>query len=77
MWQKIMWQHYLKKRKLTEMKDEIKKNVRQLLDGCVDKMHLVTREEFDVQVKVLERTRQKVDVLEEKLDILLAQIEQK
>ena len=31
-------------------------------------MDLLTREEFDVQVKVLERTREKVDLLEKQLE---------
>ena len=34
-------------------------------------MDLVTREEFDVQIKVLARTREKIDALEKQLEDLL------
>jgi len=35
-----------------------------LLDSTFERMELVTREEFDVQRKVLERTREKLVALE-------------
>lgn len=38
---------------------------KQILQSMLAKMDLVTREEFDVQMKVLARTRDKVDRLEE------------
>ena len=38
--------------------------------GAFDKMDLVTREEFDAQVKVLERTRAKLEQLSIKLETL-------
>ena len=34
-------------------------------------MDLVTREEFDVQIKVLARTREKTDALQNQVDALL------
>ena len=34
------------------------------------KMELVTREEFDVQTKVLMRTREKLEALQKRLDVL-------
>lgn len=37
-------------------------------------MDLITREEFDVQTKVLARTREKVDLLQKQLDVLIAQL---
>lgn len=37
-------------------------------------MDLITREEFDVQTKVLARTREKVDHLQKQLDVLIAQL---
>jgi BMFP domain-containing protein YqiC len=40
--------------------------------GIIAKMNLVSREEFDVQTKVLARTRAKVEALEAQLDELLA-----
>jgi len=41
-----------------------------LLQNGLDKLDLVTREEFDVQRKVLERTREKLDRLETELEEL-------
>lgn len=46
---------------------------KQVLQSMLSKMDLVTREEFDVQTKVLARTRQKIEELEK----LLASIEEK
>ena len=46
---------------------DIEKNIDALLKGMFTKMELVTREEFDVQMEVLKRTRQKLEELEKKL----------
>ena len=46
---------------------DIEKNIDELLKGMFTKMELVTREEFDVQMEVLKRTRQKLEELEKKL----------
>jgi hypothetical protein len=43
---------------------DIEKNVRALLTGFFSRLDLVTREEFDVQVELLQRTREKLDALE-------------
>ena len=43
---------------------DIEKNMRTMLAGFFDKLDLVTREEFDIQAKVLARTREKLDALE-------------
>ncbi|MDQ7049975.1 MAG: accessory factor UbiK family protein [Enterobacterales bacterium] len=51
---------------------DIEKNFKQVLQSLVTKMDLVTREEFDVQTKVLQRTREKIDQLEKQM----AQMEQ-
>ena len=52
---------------LLEAKNEIEKNFRAVLQTTFTKLDLVTREEFEVQTKVLERTRQKLAALEAKL----------
>lgn len=44
--------------------EDIEKNVRATLHGVFERMDLVTREEFDVQMAVLERTRERVMELE-------------
>ncbi len=46
---------------------DIEKNFKQVLQSLVTKMDLVTREEFDVQAKVLQRTREKIEQLEKQL----------
>jgi ubiquinone biosynthesis accessory factor UbiK len=43
---------------------DIEKNFKDALQSIIAKMDLVTREEFDVQQKVLARTRDKIDALE-------------
>jgi BMFP domain-containing protein YqiC len=52
---------------------DIEKNVRALMSAAFSKMDLVTREEFDVQVELLRRTRAKLDDLERRL----AELEQR
>ena len=55
---------------LNELRNDIESNFRSLLQNRLDKLDLVTREEFDVQRKVLERTREKLDRLETELEEL-------
>ncbi|MBM4195614.1 MAG: accessory factor UbiK family protein [Gammaproteobacteria bacterium] len=43
---------------------DMERNFRALLEAGIARMNLVTREEFDVQQRVLERTREKVTALE-------------
>lgn len=50
--------------------DEIQNQFRDILQIAFNKLDLVTREEFDVQTKVLARTREKVEALEAKLSKL-------
>jgi BMFP domain-containing protein YqiC len=57
---------------LKDFKKDLEKNFRSVLQTTFAKMDLITREEFDVQVNVLKRTRQKLEMLEKKL----AQIEE-
>lgn len=49
---------------------DLEKNFKSILQQSFSKMDLVTREEFDAQVKVLARTRAKLEALEKKLDDL-------
>ena len=46
---------------------DIEKNMKAMMMSMFAKMDLVTREEFDLQVKVLQRTREKLDALEARL----------
>ena len=52
---------------LSAFKKDIEKNYHAILSKTLAKFDLVTREEFDVQSKVLSRTRKKVDELEKQL----------
>lgn len=49
---------------LREMQQDVEKNVHTMLQSALSKLDLVTREEFDVQSRVLLRTREKLDKLE-------------
>jgi len=51
----------------TNMRTDLERNFRSLLDSAFERMDLVTREEFDVQRKVLERTREKLTALEARI----------
>jgi hypothetical protein len=46
---------------------DVEANLKAALNGFFARMDLVTREEFDVQVEVLRRTREKLEQLEAKL----------
>ncbi len=56
-----------------QMQQDLESNIHGLLQNTLSKMNLVTREEFDVQAALLQRTREKL----EKLEQLLDQLEQK
>ncbi len=49
---------------------EIEKNVKALMNQGFQKMDLVTREEFELQSKVLAKTREKLEALEKKVGAL-------
>ena len=46
-----------------ELTEDVRKNVRAALSSALAKMDLVTREEMEVQEKVLLRTREKLEAL--------------
>ena len=55
---------------LSTLKADFENNVRATLQGVFQKLDLVTREEFDVQVDLLARTREKLHQLEQQLQKL-------
>lgn len=59
---------------LKSVGEEVDKKVKQVLQAQLMKLDLVSREEFDVQTKVLLRTREKLQALEEKLQQLEKQL---
>ena len=52
---------------LQSMRSDLEKNFRSVLQSGLDKLDLVTREEFEVQEAVLQRTREKLEALEARL----------
>ena len=46
---------------------DLERNVKAMMSGAFARMDLVTREEFDVQAKVLARTREKLAELERRV----------
>jgi BMFP domain-containing protein YqiC len=51
---------------------EIEEKTKQVLQRKLETMDFVSREEFDVQTQVLQRTREKLEKLEQKIDALEA-----
>jgi ubiquinone biosynthesis accessory factor UbiK len=50
------------------MQRDLEANFRAVLRSSLGKLDLVTRDEFDAQVKVLERTRARLEALEKRLE---------
>jgi BMFP domain-containing protein YqiC len=55
---------------LRSMRRDLENNFRSVLQSGLGKLDLVTREEFEVQEAVLERTREKLAALEKRLEEL-------
>jgi BMFP domain-containing protein YqiC len=55
---------------LDSLKKDFEKNCHAILTKTFTKFDLVTREEFDVQTKVLARTRKKLEELQEQISTL-------
>lgn len=49
------------------IQEDLETRFRAVLTSAFEKMDLVTREEFDIQTSVLERTRLKLEALEQQL----------
>lgn len=52
---------------------EVEQKFREILQSAFTRMDLITREEFDVQTKVLARTREKLEALEAQVAALLVE----
>lgn len=52
---------------LHALQDDLQYNLRSTINAALNKLNLVTREEFDVQQAVLARTRSKVEALESRV----------
>ena len=49
---------------LNSIREDLEKNFREILFSNINKLDLVTREEFEIQKEVLKRTREKLEQLE-------------
>ena len=49
---------------------DVQKNLKSILQATLDKMDIVTREEFELQQKVLVNTRMQLEELEQKIQKL-------
>ncbi|MBA2655237.1 MAG: accessory factor UbiK family protein [Gammaproteobacteria bacterium] len=49
------------------LRSEIESNLKNTLQAIFSKLDLVTREEFDVQARLLERARERIIALEDKI----------
>lgn len=55
---------------IKSMGEDMERNFKSMLQSALARMDLVTREEFDVQLAVLARTREKLEALEARLAAL-------
>jgi len=62
---------------LQAVQRDVEKNFKTILQNSFAKMDLVTREEFDVQMEVLKRSREKLDKMQEKIEQLETALNQK
>ncbi|MDP3270125.1 MAG: accessory factor UbiK family protein [Legionella sp.] len=56
---------------LQNIEKDIQQKFKEVLQTTFSRMDLITREEFDVQCKVLARTREKLEVLQSQVETLL------
>ena len=59
---------------LQQVKADFDARLKKLLQEHLSQYNFVSREEFDIQTKVLQRTRAKLEALEERIEQLEAQI---
>ena len=52
---------------IKSMREDMERNFKSMLQSTLARMDLVTREEFDVQLAVLARTREKLEALDARL----------
>ena len=53
-----------------DLPGDVRRNLEAVLRSNLEKMDLVSREELEIQQKILERTRSRVAELEEKIQLL-------
>lgn len=58
---------------LKSMRAEFEQQLQQFMQLCFEKMALTTKQEFEIQSKVLAKTRQKIEALEARVQALESQ----
>lgn len=53
-----------------QLRDDVEHSIRAVLGEALARLDLISREEFDVQQRVLERTREKLEALEKQVAAL-------
>ncbi len=56
------------------IKEEIEASLRTVINASIQKMDLVSREEFEIQSAVLQKTRIKLEQLQSRLEVLEKQV---
>lgn len=59
----------------SELRSEVDKSVRALAQSAMGKLDVVSREEFDAQAAILQRTQARVAALEAELEALAREVE--
>lgn len=59
----------------SSLRGEVDRSVRALVQAALQKLELVSREEFDAQSQVLQRTRSRVEELEKELEALTRELD--
>lgn len=57
--------------------EEMQKGIQQVVKGAFDRLELVSREDFDILMDVLQRTRIRVEALEQQVAALEALLEER
>ncbi len=50
-----------------ELKEDVRNNIDAVIKSNFEKMNLVTREQFEIQQKILKRTRERLSELEKRV----------
>lgn len=54
----------------SQIKSEGEQKLKLALEGVIQKLEMVSREEYDVQTEVLRRTRERLEQLEQRIAVL-------
>ncbi len=57
--------------------EEVQKGIQQVVKGAFDRLELVSREDFDILMDVLQRTRARVEALEQQVAALETLLEER